>query len=1214
MIFRKQKKLLKRLLPSFKGLATVSLFFVLNMHMIASGLCQTRISLNLENVSLEQAIRSVKKTCGHGILYKTADVRNVNNVSVHVNDAQIDEVMSLLLSDSGLDYAIKDDVIVIMKKAVEEEIQQQEETAIMVIGKVLDETNVPLPGVSIQVKGTSIGTITDVDGNYSIKVPGKSAVLLFSFIGMKSKEVPVDGRAQISVSMESEASMLNEVVVTTGMTKMDKRLFTGATDQLNSEDVKIDGMTEISRALEGRSAGVSVQNVSGTFGTAPKIRVRGATSIYGSSKPLWVVDGIVMEDVTEVNSDDLSSGDAVTLISSAIAGINAEDIESFQILKDGSATSIYGARAMAGVIVVTTKKGKVGTSRISYTGEYTMRLKPSYSNFNIMNSQEQMGIYKEMQEKGWLNFADVFRASNSGVYGKMYQLINDYDPITGTFGLLNTPEAKNQYLQDAEMRNTDWFDELFNSNVMSNHSVSISSGTEKSSSYASVSVLSDPGWSKQSSVNRYTANLNTTYNISKKLSVNLISGASYRKQKSPGTLSQNMDVVSGEVKRDFDINPYSFALNSSRALDASEFYTRNYSDFNIINELNSNYIELNVVDLKFQGEMKWTVLQGLELSALGSVKYQTTSQEHKITDQSNQALAYRAMPDATVRDNNPFLYTDPDVDYSLPISVLPEGGIYQRTDYRMLGYDFRTTASWNHVFNDVHITNFFGGMETSSNDRGKTWFNGWGMQYSLGEIPYYGYQFFKKSIEDGSNYYSITNSRSRNAAFFATGTYSYNRRYIVNGTFRYEGTNKLGKSKSARWLPTWNISGAWNMHEEAFFENLKPALSHFTLKTSYSLTADRGPSSVTNSLAVINSYSPYRPFTNIQESGLEITDLENSELTYEKKHELNIGVDMGFLDNRVNLSADWYKRNNFDLIGPVITQGVGGQVNKLANTADMESHGVEFTLSTKNVERNNFGWNSDIIFSYNKNEVTKLESNSRVIDLITGSGFAREGYPVRGLFSIPFKGLDENGIPTFLDQDGNITSTGIYFQERDNLDFLKYEGPSDPTITGSFGNMFKYKNLKLNIFITYSFGNKVRLDPVFKSSYSDLSSMPKEFQNRWILPGDEGKTDIPRIINKLQYETDNELKYAYNAYNYSDVRVADGGFVRMKEISLTYDFPKRLIEALNVSNLSLKLQGTNLFLLYADSKLNGQDPEFFRSGGVSAPVPKQFTFTLRLGI
>lgn len=225
-----------------------------------------------------------------------------------------------------------------------------------------------------------------------------SRTLRITYVGMKPQDVPIKP-GTIKVMMKSDSEVLQEVVVT-GMQKMDKRLFTGATKQLDADNVKLDGLPDISRGLEGRAAGVSVQNVSGTFGTAPKIRVRGATSIYGSSKPLWVVDGVILEDAIDVGPDDLSSGDAETLISSAIAGLNSDDIESFQILKDGSATSIYGARAMAGVIVVTTKKGRAGVSKISYTGEFTTRAIPSYKEFNIMNSQEQMGIYKEMEQKG----------------------------------------------------------------------------------------------------------------------------------------------------------------------------------------------------------------------------------------------------------------------------------------------------------------------------------------------------------------------------------------------------------------------------------------------------------------------------------------------------------------------------------------------------------------------------------------------------------------------------------------------------------------------------------------------------------------------------------------------------------------------------------------------------------------------------------------------
>lgn len=325
-----------------------------------------------------------------------------------------------------------------------------------------------------------------------------------------------------------------------------------------------------------------------------------------------------------------------------------------------------------------------------------------------MNSQDQMGVYKEMQQKGWLNFAETSRTAESGVYGKMYQLINTYDPTTGQYALLNTDEAKNAYLREAEMRNTDWFDTLFSPSLSQNHSVSLSSGTEKSSFYASLSAMHDPGWYKQSGVDRYTANLNMNHNILKNLSINLISSASYRKQKAPGTLGQDIDLVNGQVKREFDINPYSYALNTSRTLDPNTYYTSNYADFNILNELDNNYMELNIADLKFQGELKWKPITGLELSALGAVKYQSTSQEHNIKDQSNQASAYRAgLDDKTIMDRNPFLYKNPDNPYALPISILPEGGIYQRRDYKMLGYDFRATASWNHVFNDIHITNFF---------------------------------------------------------------------------------------------------------------------------------------------------------------------------------------------------------------------------------------------------------------------------------------------------------------------------------------------------------------------------------------------------------------------------------------------------------------------------------------------------------------------------
>ncbi|MBQ7442043.1 MAG: carboxypeptidase-like regulatory domain-containing protein, partial [Prevotella sp.] len=322
---------------------------------------------------------------------------------------------------------------------------------IVIKGKIVDERGESLIGASVQMKGSGKGVITDIDGNYTFVPSVDDGTVTISYIGYTTQEISLVRFADMHrITMRPDQDNVLDDVVVTGMTKMDRRMFTGATDKINADEAILNGVADISRSLEGRSAGVSVQNVSGTFGTAPKIRVRGATSIYGSSKPLWVVDGVIIEDVTDIDSDALSSGDPETLISSAIAGLNSDDIESFQILKDGSATSIYGARAMAGVIVVTTKKGKSGQAHINYMGEFTSRLIPTYSNFNILNSQDQMGIYRELHDKGWLNLDNLLNGSDYGVYGKMYELIAAFDPNTGTYGLMNTESARNAYLQNAE--------------------------------------------------------------------------------------------------------------------------------------------------------------------------------------------------------------------------------------------------------------------------------------------------------------------------------------------------------------------------------------------------------------------------------------------------------------------------------------------------------------------------------------------------------------------------------------------------------------------------------------------------------------------------------------------------------------------------------------------------------------------------------------------
>ncbi len=1131
-----------------------------------------------------------------------------------------------------------------------------------VSGMVYDELGEGVIGANITIVGTTAGTVTDFDGRFELTAQ-KGQKIEITYVGYTTQVLEV--KPQMVIRLKPESQQLTEVVVT-GISVIDKRISSAAATSIKASDAQLAGVADVSRSLEGRAAGVSVQNVSGTFGTAPKINVRGRTSIYGSSQPLWVVDGVPLSSPVNVSADELSSGDAKTLIASAISGINSDDIESFDILKDGSATAIYGARAMAGVIVVNTKRGRAGHSSLNYTGEFTYRLKPSYSDYNIMNSQEQMAVYQELEQKGWLEFTTLKNSKSYGVYGKMYSLINTYDPTTGRYMLDNTQVARNAYLRQAEFRNTDWFDLLFNHNIMQNHSISISGGTEKAQVYASLSAMYDPGWYKSSKVSRYTGNVNASFNIMKNLTLSLATMGSFRQQRAPGTIAAAADAITGKTSRAFDINPFSYAITNSRVLDPNENYRNNYSDFNILDELNNNYIDLKVTDVKFQGELDYkpSYVPGLTLRGLAAIRYVKTAYEHNIKDNSNQARAYRAgiepEEDEGIRNANENLYTDPDDPTALPEIVMPLGGIYDLTDYQTLSTDFRFTANYYNTFGkkdheEDHKIDILVGVESNSLTQQGTGFTGYGYQYDNGGIPYVDYHLFKQMQEEGSVYYSNDMAWDRRLGFFGTATYAWRDRYSITGTIRYDGSNQLGRSRKARWLPTWNVSGAWNAHEEHWWNEHRFKAAKWwntaKLRLSYSLTAERGPAS--NSLAIFQSYSPYRPFASVTESGIELYSLENSELTYEKKHEFNVGVDLGFFGNRLNIEFDYYTRNNFDLIGLVQTSGIGGVIDKTANAAAMKSWGCEFTISSLNIDHkfadgSNIRWNTDFIFSFAKNKITDLSSYSRLSAFVNGGGYAREGYPVRALFSVPFAGLDENGMPTFYTnaEHTETTMTGINFQQYDDLDFLKYEGPVDPTITGSFNNTLTWRSdkagtFRFNVFFTYSFGNVLRLAPLVpvtsSSDFSDLVASSREFKNRWMVPGDENYTTIPTIPTTRQYRDIANLNTAYSAYNFSDQRVAKGDFIRLKEIALTYDFPQRWFQRQTVDkdgnvrkykrgarkdqpreeavkSFSMKFSATNICLIYADKKLNGQDPEYFSTGGVSSPVPRQFTFTVRMGM
>ncbi|WP_052496073.1 SusC/RagA family TonB-linked outer membrane protein [Pedobacter lusitanus] len=1198
---------------------TFVLLFSVLMHVSAAGLAQ-KININKKNSALPEIFNDLGKQSGYQFFYNERLLEKAKKVNLKIQDGTLDETLKLCFKDQPFSYEIIDKTVVVKEKEKTEKevVTTKAADPVVVKGTVSfaypDGRVEKVFGVNVTEKGTANVRQTGADGQFTISVT-KGAVLVFTKIGFKTQEVRIsDNNPVLAIRMEESSMNLKETVIT-GYQQLDKKKFTGASVKLKGDELRQTGSTDIGRALEGKVAGVSIQNVSGTFGSAPKIRIRGVTSLTGSNKPLWVVDGIALEDVIDVTNDQLASGDASTLLGSSAAGINMNDVEDIYVLKDVAATSLYGARAMNGVVVITTKKGKSGNLQINYTGNFSSQLRPSYNGFNISNSADQMSIYSELYGKGMLNLKDIGNAANVGVYGKMYNNLQTIDPATGQFLLQNTPDARNAFLSRYASANTDWFKYLFRNTLTQEHSISISSGTDKAQHYTSVSFYNDNGWTIADKVKRYTFNSQNTYNFSSKLSGGIITTASYREQNAPGTINRTNDAYFGKLTREFDINPYSYALNTSRALTPYdeqgnlEYFRMNYAPFNIINELQNNQLKLTGLDVKLQLNLAYKVDPYLKYEFLGAARYAKTTQENLVNENSNRANAYRANYNSQIANGNTYLYKDTDNPNALPEVVMGAGGLYNRNDNSLGSYNFRNNLTYIRSFGR-HDLNVLVGQEIRSADRQDAFNNGFGYQYENGGIPLVNYKIIKQGVEQNRQYYGMGKTQDRFASFYATAGYTFDHKYNLSAAARYDGSNQLGKSPQARWLPTWSVSGSWNIDQEKFLKDVE-AISTLKLRASYGLSASTG--NATNSALILKTVNTLRPYSPEIESGINIRDLENSNLTYEKQYSGNIGMDAGFFNNRLSVTADVYNKKGFDLIGRLRSSGIGGQIDKTGNYANLRSHGVEFTVSGEIIREKDWGWRSTLIFSYAANKITNTKDQPIIFDMLLPTGGNQLGRPVGSLYSLDFKGLDHlTGIPLFVNELGEI-SQKTNLQDIETK-YLKYEGPVDPPYSGGFTNSIRYKAFTLTAQLIYQGGNKIRLNSVFKPTYSDLDAMPTEFRNRWILPGDEAKTNIPSIMDAINNYNMPSGYYPYNNYNFSSARVANGGFARLKYVSLAYQLPERFANAIGLHSMSLTAAATNMLLFFADKKLEGQDPEFFNAGGVAQPLQKQVIISLKIGL
>jgi TonB-linked SusC/RagA family outer membrane protein len=1071
------------------------------------------------------------------------------------------------------------------------------------MGTVTDDKGNPLPGATITVKGTITGVITGLDGEYTIQLKAGTNTIVFSFLGMESQEFMVNKNQELNVSLLESLAAIEEVVVT-GYQEVDKRTFTGSVGKLDSSQLQQIGVPDVSRMLEGTVAGVAVENVSGTFGSKVKIRIRGSSSISGNQEPLWVVDGVVLDDPVDVNPNQLYSGDPATLLSSAISGLNPNDIEEIQILKDASATAMYGTQAVNGVIVVTTKKGKTGDLNVQYNGGFTVVFKPSIYEYNVMNSKERMEFSEELYAKNLMDFSDLNRTY--GAYGKLLADLAAKDTTQGNTWLDDFDDNVRKYKQN----NTDWFDELFKNSFVQEHSLSISSGSEKSQYYFSGSYFHDNGQTIGQHAKRYTANMRANFNIFSRLSVETILNGSVRDQRIFGAAESTTS--NGISTREYDVNPYNYAINTSRAMRPYddegnlEYYKKDFAPFNIINEIENNYINVDATDLKMQANINFRFTSDLSYMGIFSARYSSSALVHTITENSNYAESYRADYNEEIRRLNDRLYNDPDDDNQNPISVLENGGIFIPENTNSQFYTVRNSLNWKPSIRGLHYFDILAGIEFRRKTYNITEFTGWGFDINKGRGAYPDYRAIKRDmLTDGDAYYRADIYKYNDVAFYSNLAYSYKTLYNLSFSIRSDGSNRLGKSQRFRFLPTWVVGASWNVHEQKFMQRVK-FIHLLKFRSSYGLRGNVGGLGSPSLLAYYNTTTRFNADDN--ERVISIVSPENSDLQWEKEYMFNAAIEIGFL-NLHTISAEYYNRYNFDLIGDVEVPREGGFITKFVNYADMKNEGIEVTLNTTNLTMQSFRWNTVFTLGYNKNTVLHAYFNPTVNELTVSGGAALEGRPVNGLYAFRFAGLNNQGVPQFYDE--NDETTLIIDQFSRDIEMLVYEGPRDPFATGGLTNIISFRNFELSFLFTYSYGNKIRLRPIFAYYYNDVQALDKDLVYRWQVPGDEEYTTIPVVLDREQRDrlTSNNQNPA-TFYNRSDIRVADGSYIRLRNIMLTYNIPDEFLRKIKIKGAQLQLQGQNLYL-WADPKLNGQDPEAI-STGISIPAPKSASIGIKL--
>ena len=1093
-------------------------------------------------------------------------------------------------------------------------------------GRVLDEAGEPLPSAKITIRmkgGEENHAVTDMEGNFSFALTGREESVQASYVGFKPQQLLIKkGKAEYVFRLVEDGKLMDDVVVT-GYNTIDKRKLTSAISTVSAEDLDMKGALTVDQMLEGKIAGLTVMTQSATPGAAPKMRLRGTSTFTGSREPLWVIDGIIYENPVPLSADDINSLDNINLIGNAISGLNPQDIARIDVLKDASATAIYGTRAANGVIVVTTKTGESGKVSVNYSFNAQFQQRPSYSDFNLMTSKQRIDVSREIMQKG------LYFQSMPEHYGYEGAMMDYWDKK------ISFQEFQSQVSQ-MESNNTDWFGELYRSSLSQTHNASLSGGTSSTRYYTSIGYTKDIGAERGTDLQRLTARMNLSSHLSKRVTLDLRMSGSYQ------DANYNNPYYSA-----FDEAYYTNRIFPARNADGSYAYMQKlitedqttqkkvYGKYNILDELDNSGQKVKNTSLNLTGNLNWEILDGL--------RYTTTLGLTTTNNATESSIGERTFYCANLRgyDYGAQLHrTD-----ATEQSRLLDGGVWSNSQTSQVAYTWRNQLNYNFDIRNTHYFNFDLGQEMSS-----TYYRGQASGLIPGYMPSQGETFvnyWASTAEDAKRYYwylrqwfmgsgdvkatsfpTITDKRNNTLSFYLTATYSLKNYFSLNVNMRNDGSNQFGQYESAKFNPVWSVSGRTNLQEYL----LKDVewLDQLAVRASYGY---RGS---------VPSATPYliigTPKTNTTTGELQaqIKEYPNANLKWEKTSTWNGGVEASFLNNRINVGVDLYYSRSTDLITNRSVSLINGTTSLYYNNGVATNTGVELSINTLNIKTQDLSWRTSLMFSYNKNTVKQGVVGDNMYGDYIGGSAVLDGSSVDGFYSYQFAGLDEYGLPRFK----NLTNLPAGLSRDGVLQtVLTYSGTRTPHCTGSFSTDVRWKNLMLRAQFNYKLGYKNRLLALYQDGNPSLpqpeNNMNAAFVDRWRKPGDEATTDIPGLTNvSLNLPTGTETITAQNQYQYtmadyrylrdigpttyagwymydnSDARVVSCDHIRFQSLTLGYELPKKWLNNIHIADCRIDFQAQNLAVWTFDKKLKGQDPDQVASIGL--PVLPSFNLGIQL--